>query len=172
MDIYTCTDELSLVMFVLITIKLEWGCPNGPNQITSPPPPGNQFKLKCFYPIIIRIHHPCGLTGNLCVNFDDCRCKGKVILHQKNIFSIQTQSIVTLIFDLDINRTGVKGKQLRAKKKFKNQYAMTLTLDLLTPKPEVSDETGALLVYSCFITYKSFSHRPTSIIEHAELLGM
>ena len=38
-------------------------------------------------------------------------------------------------------------------------------------KPEVSDETGALLVYSCFITYKSFSHRPTSI-EHAELLGM
>ena len=38
-------------------------------------------------------------------------------------------------------------------------------------EPEVSDETGALLVYSCFITYKSFSHRPTSI-EHAELLGM
>ena len=35
-------------------------------------------------------------------------------------------------------------------------------------EPEVSDETGALLVYSCFITYKSFSHRPTSI-EHAEL---
>ena len=28
-------------------------------------------------------------------------------------------------------------------------------------KPEVSDETGALLVYSSFITYKSFSHRPT-----------
>ena len=27
--------------------------------------------------------------------------------------------------------------------------------------PEVSDETGALLVYSSFITYKSFSHRPT-----------
>ena len=39
------------------------------------------------------------------------------------------------------------------------------------PKPEVSDETGALLVYSCFITYKSFSHRPTSM-EHAELLDM
>ena len=43
-------------------------------------------------------------------------------------------------------------------------------------KPEVSDETGALLVYSCFITYKSFSHKnktnhPISI-EHAELLGM
>ena len=38
-------------------------------------------------------------------------------------------------------------------------------------KPEVSDKTGALLVYSCFITYKSFSHRPTSI-EHTELLGM
>ena len=38
-------------------------------------------------------------------------------------------------------------------------------------KPEVSDETGALLVYSSFITYKSFSHRPTWI-EHAELLGM
>ena len=38
-------------------------------------------------------------------------------------------------------------------------------------KPEVSDETGALLVYSRFITFKSFSHRPTSI-EHAELLGM
>ena len=36
--------------------------------------------------------------------------------------------------------------------------------------PEVSDETGALLVYSCLITYKSFSHRPTST-EHAELLG-
>ena len=35
-------------------------------------------------------------------------------------------------------------------------------------KPEVSDETGALLVYPSFITYKSFSHRPTSI-EHAEL---
>ena len=34
-------------------------------------------------------------------------------------------------------------------------------------KPEVSDETGALLVYSCLITYKSFSHRPTST-EHAE----
>ena len=27
-------------------------------------------------------------------------------------------------------------------------------------EPEVSDETGALLVYSCFITYKKFSHRP------------
>ena len=38
-------------------------------------------------------------------------------------------------------------------------------------RPEVSDETGALLVYSSFITYKSFSHRPTSI-EHAKLLGM
>ena len=38
-------------------------------------------------------------------------------------------------------------------------------------EPEVSDETGALLVYSRFITFKSFSHRPTSI-EHAELLGM
>ena len=38
-------------------------------------------------------------------------------------------------------------------------------------RPEVSDETGALLVYSCFITFKSFSHRPTSI-EHAELLGI
>ena len=37
--------------------------------------------------------------------------------------------------------------------------------------PEVSGETGALLVYSCFITYKSFYHRPISI-EHAELLGM
>ena len=37
--------------------------------------------------------------------------------------------------------------------------------------PEVSDETGALLVYSRFITFKSFSHRPTSI-EHAELFGM
>ena len=34
-------------------------------------------------------------------------------------------------------------------------------------KPEVSDETGALLVYSCFITYKSLSHISTS-----ELLGM
>ena len=38
-------------------------------------------------------------------------------------------------------------------------------------QPEVSDETGALLVYSRLITFKSFSHRPTSI-EHAELLGM
>ena len=44
-----------------------------------------------------------------------------------------------------------------------------LHLQLLSP--EVSDETGALLVYSCLITYKSFSHRPTST-EHAELLGM
>ena len=42
---------------------------------------------------------------------------------------------------------------------------------MYTPKPEVSDETGALLVYSRFITFKSFSHRPTSI-EHAELLVM
>ena len=38
-------------------------------------------------------------------------------------------------------------------------------------EPEVSDETGALMVYSGFKTYKSFSHRPTSN-EHAELLGM
>ena len=43
--------------------------------------------------------------------------------------------------------------------------------DRFLKQPEVSDETGALLVYSCFITYKSFSHRPTSI-EHAELCGM
>ena len=35
-------------------------------------------------------------------------------------------------------------------------------------RPEVFDETGALLVYSCLITYKSFSHRPTWT-EHAEL---
>ena len=49
------------------------------------------------------------------------------------------------------------------------QFSMQ-TLPLLS-EPEVSDETGALLVYSCFITYKSCSHRPTSI-EHAELLGM
>ena len=37
--------------------------------------------------------------------------------------------------------------------------------------PEVSDETGALLVYSCFITYKILSHRPIHI-EHARLLDM
>ena len=49
------------------------------------------------------------------------------------------------------------------------QFSMQ-TLPLLS-EPEVSNETGALLVYSCFITYKSCSHRPTSI-KHAELLGM
>ena len=38
-------------------------------------------------------------------------------------------------------------------------------------KPEVSDETGAHLVYSYFITYTSLSHRPISS-EHAELLGI
>ena len=45
------------------------------------------------------------------------------------------------------------------------------TFNVMSYIPEVSDETGALLVYSCLITYKSFSHRPTST-EHAELLGM
>ena len=39
-------------------------------------------------------------------------------------------------------------------------------VSILILQPDVSDQTGALLVYSCFITYKSFSHRPTS-----ELLG-
>ena len=39
--------------------------------------------------------------------------------------------------------------------------------EVLSQKFKPEDETGALLVYFCFITYKSFSHRPTS-----ELLGM
>ena len=30
-----------------------------------------------------------GLTGNLCVKFDECRCKGKAIMHH-NLFSVIT----------------------------------------------------------------------------------
>ena len=87
--------------------------------------------------------------------------------------------------DPHISVLGWKRKSVLSLKYFENKYTWIykcseLLLEFFTYNmksflanilPEVSDETGALLVYSCFIIYKSFSHRPTSI-EHAELLGM
>ena len=58
-------------------IKLERGCPYG----TKYPPRQPIQTLQAFYPNIIR-EYP-GLTGNLCVKFDECRCKGKAVMHQK-----------------------------------------------------------------------------------------
>ena len=62
-----------------------------------------------------------------------------------------------------------KGRKDNISMNGKTRRTVLVHIDV-TSKPEVSDETGALLVYSCFITYKSFSQGPTSI-EHAELLG-
>ena len=89
---------------------------------------------------------------------------------------------VTLTFDPNVasslytsnctklNGPSSKGSSCILFTRFKiNIQCATLTLTLKIP--EVSDETGALLVYSCFITYKSFSHRPTSM-EHTQLLDM
>ena len=44
-----------------------------------------------FFPNFIRVYP--GLTGNLCMNFDECRCKGKAVMSQKTIFN--NQCIVT-----------------------------------------------------------------------------
>ena len=56
--------------------KLEWGCPNG---TTTPQQP--ILTLQAFYPNIFRAYP--GLTGNLCVKFDEFRNKRKAIMQHK-----------------------------------------------------------------------------------------
>ena len=63
---------------ILYLTKLEWGCLYGTNTPTRQP-----IQTQVLFTPLSLGHILDGLTWNLCVKFDDCTCKGAVVMHQR-----------------------------------------------------------------------------------------